>query len=248
MAVRIGVAGAKGRMGQAVMAAVAARPDATLAFAYDRDDLLPDLSLADAVIDFTTLAASAELARQAAAVDGPKPALIIGATGFDTASELVIELAAKQLSIVRSGNFSLGLNVMIGLAEQAARLLAADDYDAEIFEAHHKRKVDAPSGTAMMLGRATAKGRGVALDAVEVRARDGMTGPRAEGSIGFSVMRGGGIVGEHSLTFAAEDEILTLSHSARDRGLFARGALRAALWAAGREPGLYDMSQVLGFR
>ncbi|MDB5465124.1 MAG: 4-hydroxy-tetrahydrodipicolinate reductase, partial [Phenylobacterium sp.] len=120
-------------------------------------------------------------------------------------------------------------------------------YDIEVFEAHHRRKVDAPSGTALMLGEAAAKGRGVALSNVAKRGRDGITGPRPAGEIGFAVMRGGGIVGEHSVTFAAEDEILTLSHSARDRGLFARGAVVAARWVAGRPPGQYDMRDVLGF-
>ena len=137
---------------------------------------------------------------------------------------------------------------MLGLVEKGAAALAAADYDIEVFEAHHRRKVDAPSGTALMLGAAAARGRGAELADIEVRARDGLTGPRELGTIGFSVLRGGGIVGEHSVTFAAEDEILTLSHSARDRGLFTRGALAAAAWVAGRPPGLYDMQHVLGFR
>ena len=129
---------------------------------------------------------------------------------------------------------------------QAARALPASTYDIEILEAHHRRKVDAPSGTALMLAEAAAEGRGVPLKAVEARARDGITGPRPEGQIGFSVIRGGGIVGEHSVLFAAEDEIITLSHSARDRGLFARGAVEAAAWAARKAPGLYGMADVLG--
>jgi 4-hydroxy-tetrahydrodipicolinate reductase len=246
MGVSIGIAGARGRMGQATAAVLKERADASIAFAFGRGDPLPDLSLAQVVIDFSSAAASAELAKAAAARSGP--ALVIGATGFDAASEAAIADAAKTIAIVRSGNFSLGLNVLIGLAEKAAGMLGPEDYDAVVFEAHHRRKVDAPSGTALMLGEAVARGRGVDLKTVETRARDGLTGPRPEGTIGFSVMRGGGIVGEHSLVFAAEDEILTLSHSARDRGLFARGAVRAALWAAGRGPGLYDMQQVLGFR
>ncbi len=139
------------------------------------------------------------------------------------------------------------MNLLLGLVEQATRALSAD-YDIEVFEAHHRRKVDAPSGTALMLGAAAAKGRGVDLAAVSERARDGLTGARAPGAIGFSVMRGGGIVGEHSVVLAAEDEIITLSHSARDRSLFARGALEAARWVAGKPPGLYDMQDVLGMR
>jgi len=132
--------------------------------------------------------------------------------------------------------------------QQAARKLSARDWDVEVFEAHHRRKVDAPSGTALMLGEAAARGRQSELAALQVRGRDGVTGPRPDGAIGFSVMRGGGIVGEHSVVFAAEEEVLTLSHSARDRGLFARGAVAAALWVAGKPPGLYDMMDVLGFR
>ena len=129
---------------------------------------------------------------------------------------------------------------------QAARALPAADYDIEVFEAHHRRKIDAPSGTALMLGQAAAEGRGIDLDGAAERGRDGITGARGQGAIGFSVMRGGGIVGEHSVIFAAEDEIVTLSHSARDRSLFARGALAAAAWVKGRPPGLYDMMDVLG--
>ena len=129
---------------------------------------------------------------------------------------------------------------------QAARALPAADYDIEVFEAHHRRKIDAPSGTALMLGQAAADGRGIDLDSLAERGRDGITGARGQGAIGFSVMRGGGIVGEHSVIFAAEDEIVTLSHSARDRSLFARGALAAAAWVKGRPPGLYDMMDVLG--
>ena len=156
--------------------------------------------------------------------------------------------AARRVAIVKSGNYSLGVNVLAGLVQQAAQRLSANDWDIEVFEAHHRRKVDAPSGTALMLGEAAARGRQSELAAVQVRARDGITGPRPQGAIGFSVMRGGGIVGEHSVTFAAEEETLTFSHSARDRSLFAAGAVKAALWVAGRPPGLYDMMDVLGFR
>jgi 4-hydroxy-tetrahydrodipicolinate reductase len=155
--------------------------------------------------------------------------------------------AAQAIPIVRSGNFSLGVNVLAGLVEQAARRLGPKDWDIEVFEAHHRRKVDAPSGTGLMLGEAAARGRRVRLADAQVRARDGITGERADGVIGFSVMRAGGIVGEHSVVFAAEDEILTFSHSARDRSLFARGAIEAARWVAGRPAGLYSMMDVLGF-
>jgi 4-hydroxy-tetrahydrodipicolinate reductase len=172
---------------------------------------------------------------------------VIGSTGLDAAQEAEIARAAGRVAIVRSGNFSLGVNLLLGLVQQAARTLPPRDYDIEVFEAHHRRKADAPSGTALMLGEAAAKARYAELADVAARGRDGLTGPRREGDIGFSVMRGGGIVGEHSVVFAADDEIVTLSHSARDRRLFARGALAAAVWAAGKPPGLYTMADVLGF-
>jgi 4-hydroxy-tetrahydrodipicolinate reductase len=138
--------------------------------------------------------------------------------------------------------------MLMGLVELASAALSPSEFDIEVTEAHHRRKVDAPSGTALMLGEAAARGRGVDLDRAAIRARDGITGARPEGAIGFSVVRGGGVIGEHSVLFAGEDEILTLSHSARDRGLFARGALAAARWAVTRTPGAYDMQDVLGFR
>jgi 4-hydroxy-tetrahydrodipicolinate reductase len=253
--VRISVAGALGRMGQVVAAVVEARPDTVVAGRFDRpgaegrDGLVsPEeaLGAADVAIDFTTSAASAALAIQCAERGGP--GLVIGATGFSAAEERVVRAAARRIPIVKSGNFSLGVNMLIGLVRQAGAALPAAQYDIEIFEAHHRRKADAPSGTALMLGEAAAAGRGVDLFKVQVKGRDGVTGPRADGQIGFSVMRGGGLVGEHSVSFAAEDEILTLSHSARDRGLFARGAVAAALWLNGKPPGLYDMQDVLGFR
>jgi 4-hydroxy-tetrahydrodipicolinate reductase len=149
---------------------------------------------------------------------------------------------------VRAGNFSLGVNMLMGLVAQAARALPAADWDIEVFEAHHRRKIDAPSGTARMLGEAAAAGRGVDLDSVSTHGRSGITGARRSGEIGFSVLRGGGIVGEHSVVFAGEEEILTLSHSARDRGLFARGALAAARWVVSQPPGSYDMQDVLGLK
>jgi len=249
----LAVAGARGRMGQAVIRAAEARPDAVrVAAAFGRapEQGSPSrdaaLGLAEVAIDFTTAVASAELAGLAAARGGP--ALVIGSTGFTPEQDDAIRRAAEKVAILRSGNFSLGVNVLMGLVAKAARSLSAEVYDVEVFEAHHRRKMDAPSGTALMLGEAAAAGRGISLREAAVRVRDGVTGPRPDGAIGFSVMRGGGIVGEHSVVFAAEDEILTLSHSARDRGLFARGAVEAALWLRGRGPGLYDMQDVLGFR
>ena len=249
--VQLAIAGALGRMGQALAAAAEAREGVEVAARFGRADgpglvdRVSALAAAQVVVDFTTGAASAELATLAAARGGP--ALVIGSTGFSANEETAIRDAAKRIPIVKSGNFSLGVNVLMGLVAQAARALSAEAYDIEVFEAHHRRKIDAPSGTALMLGEAAAKARGAALSEVAVRVRDGVTGPRPAGAIGFSVLRGGGIVGEHSVTFAADDEILTLSHSARDRGLFARGAIEAALWVVGKPPGLYDMQDVLGF-
>ena len=247
------MAGALGRMGRTVAAMVEAQPGLDLVARFDRpgvsgEGLVPEdaaLSLAEVVIDFTTPDASAALAGVAAARGGP--ALVIGATGMGEAHLAAIRAAARAIPIVQTGNFSLGVNILTGLVRQAARLLPADAYDVEIFEAHHRHKVDSPSGTALMLGRAAAAGRGVDFDEVSVRGRDGITGERRAGDIGFSVMRGGGIVGEHSVSFAAEEEVLTLSHSGIDRALFARGAVAAARWVHGRPPGAYDMQDVLGF-
>jgi 4-hydroxy-tetrahydrodipicolinate reductase len=250
--VGIGIAGALGRMGRAVAAAVEARDGARLAARFDREPgeglVSRDEALAQAevIVDFTSGEASAALARAAAGRGGP--ALVIGSTGFSPEAEAAVAEAAARVAIVKAGNFSLGVNMMLGLVEQAARALDAGAYDIEVFEAHHRRKVDAPSGTALMLGQAAADGRGVGLGQAAVRVRDGITGARDPGAIGFSVMRGGGIVGEHAVVFAAEDEILTFSHSARDRSLFARGAVEAAMWVARRPPGLYDMQNVLGLR
>lgn len=241
-------------MGQAVAAAVAARPDMVVAARFDRDgaqaeglvDQETALAAADVVIDFTNGAASAALASRCAERGGP--AIVMGSTGFTPEELAVVDAAAKKIAIVRAGNFSFAVNMLMGLVAQAAKTLSAEDYDIEVFEAHHRRKIDAPSGTALMLGKAAAEGRGVDLDTVAQHARDGVTGPRRTGDIGFSVLRGGGVVGEHSVVFAAEDEILTLSHSARDRSMFARGAVQAAAWVAGRPPGAYDMQDVLGFK
>ena len=241
-------------MGQAVAKVVSDRDDVRLAARFDRPGAQAEglvsieeaLGAAHVAIDFTTPAASVALARMAAERGGP--ALVIGSTGLSDEDIAAIGEAAKRIAIVRAGIFSLGVNMLMGLVAQAARALGPEAYDIEIFEGHHRRKVDAPSGTALMLGEAAAAGRNVRLADVAQRVRDGVTGPRPQGEIGFSVMRGGDIIGEHSVTFAAEDEILTISHSARDRGLFARGAVEAARWVALQPPGLYDMQDVLGLK
>ncbi|MDP1630993.1 MAG: 4-hydroxy-tetrahydrodipicolinate reductase [Caulobacter sp.] len=252
--VKIAVAGALGRMGRAVAALCEGREDVVVVARFERAGVDGEglvsfeaaLAAADVVIDFTTPEASTALAEKAAGRGAV--ALVIGSTGFSPDQTRRIDEAAQRIAIVRSGNFSLGVNLLLGLVAQAARALDPADFDIEIFEAHHKRKVDAPSGTALMLGEAAAAGRGVALSDMIQPARHGLTGARPEGEIGFSVMRGGGIIGEHSVTFAGEEEILTISHSARDRSLFARGAVTAARWAAGRGAGAFDMQDVLGLR
>jgi 4-hydroxy-tetrahydrodipicolinate reductase len=256
---RLAIAGAMGRMGQAILGVVEGRKDLTVSALCDRPGSEGQaagsltlvtreavLGMADVLLDFSTAEAGAKLAAAAAARGGP--ALVIGATGWSDEQNAAVQEASAKIPIVKSGNYSLGVNVLTGLVEQAARALAGQDWDIEVFEAHHKRKVDAPSGTALMLGEAAARGRGIDLASHSERARDGISAPRAEGAIGFASLRLGGVIGEHSVTFASEDEILTLSHSARDRSRFARGAVAAAAWVVGKPPGLYDMKDVLGFR
>lgn len=195
-----------------------------------------------AVIDFTAPAATLALSRIAMDLGVPH---IIGTTGFTESDLAALAEQAQRGVIVRAGNMSLGVNLLVALTRKVAAALDAD-YDIEIIESHHRHKVDAPSGTALMLGQAAADGRGVSLKDSAVRSRDGITGARERGTIGFSAIRGGDIIGEHDVMFAADGERITLRHVASDRGVFARGALKAALWAQGRAPGEYDMMQVLG--
>jgi 4-hydroxy-tetrahydrodipicolinate reductase len=246
-------------MGRAIAAQLEGQADLALTALFDRPgmaepglvDIAQALAAADVVIDFSTAAASTALAQacaERAAKGEAAPALVIGSTGFGEDQLAALQAATAKVAILRAGNFSLGVNMLMGLVKQAARALPPEAYDIEVYEAHHRRKVDAPSGTALMLGEAAASGRGQSLSNIARRSRDGITGERPVGEIGFSVMRGGGIVGEHSVSFASDEEILTLSHSARDRSLFARGAVAAARWVAGQPPGAYDMQDVLGFR
>lgn len=266
MTLRIAIAGAAGRMGAALTRAADARDDIRIVGATERAGpaigadvatlagLSRELGVracetaaeaaaeADVWIDFTTPEATIAALRSLRGVR----AAIVGSTGFSGAQhEGVINAAAQRFAVVRSGNFSVGVTVMTDLVRRAAAALGPD-WDVEIVEAHHRRKVDAPSGTALMLGQAAAEGRGGALEALELPPRDGQVGPRPEGGIGFAVVRGGGIVGEHEVLFAGEREVLRLGHQALDRAIFADGALRAALWAAEQPPGLYDMRDVLG--
>ncbi|SDY80341.1 dihydrodipicolinate reductase [Jannaschia faecimaris] len=208
------------------------------------DDAATALRGADAVIDFTTPSATVAMAKLCAEAGC---AHVIGTTGLTSEDIAQIDACAAKTAIVRAGNMSLGVNLLTQLVQQVAASLDAD-YDIEIVESHHRHKVDAPSGTALMLGQAAAAGRGVALDAVADRGRDGITGARARGAIGFSAIRGGDVIGDHDVMFMADGERLTLRHQASDRSVFARGALKAAIWAKGRAPGAYDMLDVLGLR
>lgn len=206
------------------------------------DDPLALIARADAILDFTAPQASvafAELAAQARIVH------VIGTTGFSDEDEARIAAAARHAAIVKAGNMSLGVNLLVGLARKVAAALD-EDFDIEVMEMHHRHKVDAPSGTALMLGGAVAEGRGVELEKRATRARDGHTGARKRGDIGFASLRGGSVVGEHTVIFAAEGERVELTHRAEKREIFARGAVKAAQWGQGKAPGLYSMADVLG--
>lgn len=206
------------------------------------DDMDAALAGADAIIDFTAPAASVGLAQKAARLGLVH---IIGTTGCSEADDAAIAAAAQQgARIVKSGNFSMGMVVLASLVRKAAAALA--DYDVEILEMHHNKKVDAPSGTALLLGEAAAEGRGIALKDHSVRVRDGHTGPREAGTIGFATLRGGNVIGDHMVILAGQSERIELNHRAQDRTIYANGAARAALWAAGQPAGLYGMTDVLG--
>lgn len=198
---------------------------------------------ADVWIDFTTPEATISALEQLNQTQ--VKAAVIGTTGLSAEQEKLIAEHARRIAIVRDRNFSLGVNLMIGLVEQTAARLG-EDWDIEITEGHHRRKVDAPSGTALMIGEAAATGRGKPLGEIRVPPHDGITGPRKAGSLAFSVIRGGGIIGDHEAAFISDEEILSISHRALDRAIFAKGALIAAKWAAGQKPGLYRMRDVLG--
>lgn len=206
------------------------------------DDPVALIARVDAILDFTVPAASVEfsaLAAQARIVH------VLGTTGFSPDEERKIEAAGRHATIVKAGNMSLGVNLLVELTRKVATALD-EDFDIEIVEMHHRHKVDAPSGTALMLGEAAAQGRGVDLNERSARGRDGHTGARKRGDIGFAALRGGSVVGDHTVIFAADGERIELTHHAADRGIFARGAVKAALWANGKPPGLYSMTDVLG--
>lgn len=263
---KIAVMGAAGRMGRELLKAVHGTPGCTVSGATEQagtslvgsdvgllfgneplgikvsDNAEAVIAGSDAIIDFTAPRATAAFAALTA-----KHGIVhvIGTTGFDAAGEAAIKDAAAKATIIKAGNMSLGVNLLALLTQKVAAALG-EDYDIEIVEMHHRMKVDAPSGTALMLGEAAAKGRGVALGEKSVRVRDGHTGARKAGDIGFATLRGGSVVGDHTVIFAGDGERIELTHLAADRGIFARGAVKAALWGKGRAPGLYSMADVLG--
>ena len=244
MTTRIGIAGITGRMGK-LLAEEAAAAGAIVSGGTSRAD--PDLAalaaMSDVIIDFTN-AATAQATAAIMAAAGQ--AWILGTSGLSAADEAAVAAAAAQIPVVYAANFSAGVNLVLALSERMGAALPADAYDAEIVEMHHRQKVDSPSGTAIGMGRAVAKGRGVALDDVIESGRHGHTGARKTGAIGFAALRGGQVVGEHSLIFAAGSEHIVLTHRAFDRRTFATGAVRAALWAVSQPPRLYSMMDVLG--
>jgi 4-hydroxy-tetrahydrodipicolinate reductase len=247
--VAIGIAGITGRMGRCLVEEVAAA-GAALAGGIGRPgtpgghrDIAALAAASDVVVDFTHASA---VAPHAAALADAGTAWVLGTTGVSAADEAAMALAARRIPVLAAANFSLGVNLLIALAERLGAALPAALYDAEILEMHHRQKVDAPSGTALALGRAVAAGRNVALDTVMVSGRTGHTGPREDGQIGFAALRGGQIAGSHVLTFTAAAEQIGLTHHAFDRRVFAAGAVRAALWLRGRPAGLYTMRDVLG--
>ena len=260
------VTGASGRMGQMLIRLLGENPHVRLVGALERpghlwigrdvgeamgaaplgvtvsDDAVAVIAQAQAVIDFTAPAATvafAELTAQARAVH------VIGTTGLEQSHLDCLKAAARHAPIIRAGNMSLGVNLLTGLTRKVAAVLG-EDWDIEVVEAHHRMKVDAPSGTALMLGEAAAEGRGATLAELRTPAREGITGARVPGSIGFAAIRGGDVVGEHDVVFAGEGERILLRHLATDRAIFARGAIRAAIWGQDKGPGEYDMQDVLG--
>jgi 4-hydroxy-tetrahydrodipicolinate reductase len=265
---RLVIAGAGGRMGRTLVKAIAAMDGVTVVGALEgagspfigqdasvlaglppsgisvTDDPKPLLKGAEGVIDFTVPAASVALAGHTADAGIVH---VIGTTGFSAADEAKLKDAAKCAIIMKSGNMSVGVNLLAALVKKVAKTLD-QDFDIEIVEMHHNKKIDAPSGTALLLGQAAAAGRGINLDQRSVRARDGHTGARQAGDIGFAALRGGTVVGDHSVIFAGPAERIELVHKAENRMLFANGALKAALWARNQKPGMYSMADVLGLR
>ena len=251
----IGIAGIAGRMGHLLAAQVRTTPGATLTGGIDRapaanaERMLPDIAAlaaaSDVVIDFTHAGA---VRAHAEALTAANTAWVLGTTGLDSEGQEAVRTAARAIAVMQAANYSPGVALVIALAERLGAALPASDYDAEILETHHRQKVDAPSGTALAIGEAVARGRGHALAGAMESGRHGQTGPRQPGAIGFASLRAGQVVGEHTLLFASASEQITLRHQALDRGAFAAGAIRAAVWLHGRPAGLYGMPDVLGLR
>jgi 4-hydroxy-tetrahydrodipicolinate reductase len=266
MTARIAILGAGGRMGRALIRALSDTEGAALAAAVEYNgspligqdpailaglpagpirigkDGAAGIAAANVAIEFSTPAATVKHALIAAEAG---IAYVAGTTGMATCDEDVLREAAERIPVVYAANYSVGVTLLADLVRRTAARLGRE-FDIEIVEMHHRHKVDAPSGTALALGRAAAAGRGVALDDVAVRGRDGVTGAREKGTIGFAALRGGDVPGDHTVIFAGDGERLELSHRASGRDIFARGAVRAAIWAIGKEPGLYNMRDVLG--
>ncbi|HRK18971.1 MAG TPA: 4-hydroxy-tetrahydrodipicolinate reductase [Hyphomicrobiaceae bacterium] len=263
---KLAVVGAAGRMGRELIKAVTAAEGVTLAGAVEAkgapavgrdagdvagigptgvlvtDDALEVFARVDGVLDFTVPQATVLFAGLAA---NARIVHVIGTTGCSAEDDAKIKAAARHATIIKAGNMSLGVNLLVELTKKIAAALD-EDFDVEVLEMHHRMKVDAPSGTALMLGQAAADGRGVALAERSVRSRDGQTGARRRGDIGFATLRGGSVIGEHTVMFASDSERIEITHKASDRGLFTKGAIKAALWGRGKGPGLYSMKDVLG--
>ncbi len=272
MSIELGILGADGRMGAAVIRAIADQDGVNLGAAITAPDaprlgedagvvagvgslgvkLTSDLKSAlgacDVLIDFSAPQAAIDAALVLAGTghSGRCKAMVSGTTGFTPAEDYAMETACENIALLRAGNFSPGVTALSVLVELAAEKLGAD-WDIEILEMHHRHKVDAPSGTALLLGEAAAKGRGVDLTEAQVLSRVGVTGERKTGDIGFAVLRGGGVIGKHDVKLANQREMITLSHDAFDRSVFARGAVSAAVWASAQKSGKYSMRDVLGF-
>lgn len=263
---RLAVMGASGRMGRALTLAINNNSETQIGGGTERsgsdaigldigtlngldpigltisDDPVELFTKVDGILDFTSPAASlkfAELSAQARIVH------VIGTTGFTPEDEEKLTAASNHAVIIKAGNMSLGVNLLVALTRKVAGLLD-ESFDIEILEMHHRHKVDAPSGTSLMLGKAAAEGRGVEITEKSVRTRDGLTGPRKSGDIGFANLRGGSVAGDHTVIFAGDGERIELTHKADDRSIFANGAVKAALWGKGKAPGLYSMADVLG--
>jgi 4-hydroxy-tetrahydrodipicolinate reductase len=268
MIMKLAIAGAGGRMGRELARIVNDTPGCVLAGGLEAkgsayvgmdygtlfgvpnlgvritDNVTALMPIIDGIIDFTIPAATLDLVKHTSAHGLVH---IIGTTGIDAGGDATIAWSAQGARIVKSGNYSLGINILQGIVQKVAAVLG-DEFDIEVLEMHHKHKIDAPSGTALMLGKAAADGRGVHLQEKSVRARDGHTGARKPGDIGFATLRGGAVIGDHTVMFSSDSERIEFTHKAQSREMFARGAVRAALWAQTQGPGLYDMQDVLGLK